>query len=270
MLIYVLKVKDSTRYLQLYDLLVESNYQVLPVDSIAFPELDSAKSNYNEAATFAKLGYRLSDSAVSCLLGHRKIYQELLKSGEPWALILEDDVQPVKELATAFKYVPILVNADTPSIVQLFTRGERFVERVPVFKFEGFSLFRFHCLPGQTAAYLINRSAAALAIADRSGTGPADWPFWASKVNFFGISPFLFLEDGVDSRIPIPYMGRAIHWRRLLSIITGIHWIRNKIYFESWDQYKLFMIKPIWLRILWRIKCLFLKHVEKDNELRKL
>jgi hypothetical protein len=253
---YILKLRGSTRYLNLQDSLVKESWSVFPVDAIPVPdpEFVFAKSAFNYRATYAKLGYRLSENAVSCFLGHRKIYQEFLDSGDLWSLILEDDVQLVGQFDDVINQIVSTAISNEPTIVQLFTRGERFVERNPKFKFDNHSLFRFRTLPGQTAAYLINRSAAQCAISDNSGIGPADWPNWATQVNFYCVYPFVFFESGTDSQIPIPTMARCAHWKRLLSIFFGVHWIANRHHFQSFRQYKLIVLRPIWMRFLWKIK----------------
>lgn len=265
-------MRDSTRHLQLSKAISEYNYTIQPVETISVsdPEFERAKQKFNHKATYAKLGYALSDNAISCLLGHKKIYEEFLKSGQSWALVLEDDVQLIGDLGIVLEHIPLVISEERPCIVQLFTRGERFVEKDPWFQFNGFCLFRFLCPPGQTAAYLINQSAANLGVNYHRFTGPADWPNWASMVTFFGVSPFLFFESGIDSRIPIPIASRFSYLRRLLFIVTGFHWLKNRSYFDSWSQYEMFLIKPILLRLFWRIKCHLRRKIDTNEEFWKL
>jgi GR25 family glycosyltransferase involved in LPS biosynthesis len=253
---YILTMENSLRH---QDLVSELNKRGISATCVNAPEITSVefrqyRFNFNERATYAKLGYNLSDNAISCLLGHRKIYSNFLESRSEWALVLEDDVSIMFESKGFINQIPNIVTDQGPSIVQLFTRGMRFVDESSRRDFANFSVFRFKNLPGQTAAYLINRRAAQLALMDQSQTGPADWPNWADRVDFFCIYPFSFFETGEQSRIKNSTLAAYQYWKRIVSIALGLHWLKNYMHFSTWSQYKLFVVLPIWLRIVWKLK----------------
>jgi hypothetical protein len=174
-----------------------------------------------------RTGRAPSPGMLGCALSHRGVYRALLESGQGWGLVLEDDALPTTDATLGPEGVQALLGSMPPGpvVLQLYTRGARFVGRKSRYQaVAGRWLFRFKFPPGQTAAYLINREAAALLLS-RPIDGPADWPNASAKVSFFGIFPWLFTESGRPSTIEMP-MSLPYSWR--LNQILGINALRAK------------------------------------------
>lgn len=179
----------------------------------------------------ARLGYEPSNSAIGCALSHRLVYSRMLEAGLELALVLEDDVRLDLAVFRPNK-LAALASTGTPTVVQLWSRGVRLAEPQSVQRFDDHAVsFRFRYPPGQTAAYIINRQAAQLAMASPTD-GPADWPQWGTQVNYVGVFPWPAREVGLPSSIPqVPTGGRG----RMLATVSGYRFISSRRYLSPWD-----------------------------------
>lgn len=180
---------------------------------------------------------------VACYLGHISCYQAFLKSSEPWALVLEDDVrvlsvEPVKKLAEILKHCKL------PAVVQVHGHEpnnipfQRFRKQAQIFQdptiaqsLEVKALVRPRF---GTSAYLINRAAAHFAIDTFSEYriySPIDWPqHWHGKVHFWTMpAAFDHATDGVNSEIDATSRGTfaesislGAKLRETLGYVTGV------------------------------------------------
>jgi GR25 family glycosyltransferase involved in LPS biosynthesis len=254
--IFILTLESSNKNQELISSLrkfsneVELVYAISPRDSKFVKVLEK----FNANGTKAKLGYNMSNNAISCFFGHQQIHDCIVKSREEWALVLEDDVSVIDLSKSLIEETTKVLDSKIPTVVQLFTRGERFVSNKNVSHILNHSLFEFKCAPGQTAAYLINREAAKLSVLDKSGIGPADWPMWAARVKFYCLFPFLFFENSEGSRIPTPTLNRMTYWTHAIFTITFLNWLKNRSHFGSLRFYVTMLWKPIWFRISWRLR----------------
>ena len=223
---------------------------ILPID----PNFRHLLATIDLEATESRLGYSIPDSAISCLFGHREIHRKFLETAEDWALVLEDDVEL---LDTNFMLdIESLAEGRTscPSVIQLFTRGERFVSKNFKLLASGNEQFRFKSIPGQTAAYLINRSAAQLSVDSSIVIGPADWPDWSIQINFECFYPFSFREAEHGSTIEKPKVSRWRYRLRICSILLGLHWLRDRRLYPSNKSYRVLVLNPILMRLIWSLK----------------
>lgn len=223
---------------------------ILPTD----PNFKQMLASVDLAATKSRLGYSLPESAISCLLGHQEIHRRFLETAEYWTLVLEDDVELVDD-----KFMLDIESlrdekSSFPSVIQLFTRGERFVSKDSKLLESGDMQFHFKSIPGQTAAYLINRSAAQLSVENSRIIGPADWPDWSVNVNFKCFYPFSFREVEFGSTIEKPKVSRWKYRARAVSILLGLHWVRDRGFYESTKSYRTLVLNPILMRLLWILR----------------
>jgi hypothetical protein len=136
----------------------------------------------------------MSNTEIAAVLGHRLIYEKFLKTGDEWALVLEDDSFPTKNFdLNSFNLkslsIPLIVNlsgidqlikefGDLPCLLlssQNLSSSE-----------SEFYVYRTLGNTFGTWAYLINREAAKIATRNfKSVDSPADWPqAWRNKVSF--------------------------------------------------------------------------------------
>lgn len=152
-------------------------------------------------------GHLPSPTQMACALGHHMAYREIVARKLPAALVLEEDAIWTGTSAEVSALMEILGSGE-PRVVQLSSRGEAFAElaRGMSEDFEG--AWRLRYPPRQTTAYLINAAAARLATA-RPIDGLADWPSFASRVQFLAWVPWLFTESGSATTIELPGYAHA-------------------------------------------------------------
>lgn len=255
--IYVITLAHSKRFGKISRDLYEQGLdfeKILAVDGkkISENELDA---NFNERSSFARLGYIMSPPLIGCGLSHKIAYQKGIKEIKDWLLILEEDVRLCRDFKNLLEDLLMQLDSQTPTICQLFTRGERFVEKKTLIKVQSERyLFRFATPPGQTAGYLINKEALIRATKEDRLSGPPDWPNWSHDIAFVGTYPFLISESEEGTSIGSPALSRKMYWRRNLSKLMGWHFIRNINCYPNINSYYALEIKPIFLRALWKLK----------------
>ena len=218
-------------------------------------ELEDCREIFNPTGTFARLGYQISAPLLGCALSHNFVYETASKLDKEWIVVLEEDVRLKKKFLDKIEFLIENFASDEPIICMLFTRGNRFVKRETFSEgISGRFIFDFASIPGQTAAYLINKRALELAIHNKVVCGPPDWPNWSYPVQFKGTYPFLVEETGEQSSIGTPPLSRLSYWARNISILTGVHFFRYRRHYENLQCYTLFELKPFFYRILWKIK----------------
>lgn len=127
-------------------------------------------------------GRKLSDAEFACALSHIKVYQKIVSSNIPWALILEDDAFP------HFDLVPYLENRcfEDAQLTQLIYGMPIFVRRKGR-KFI-FGKFRSYIcssakVPRLAIGYVISKYAAKYLLDHGTPvTNTADWPNCISKL----------------------------------------------------------------------------------------
>jgi hypothetical protein len=163
-------------------------------------------------------GYNPSATQLACAAGHRLIYRAITREQHTVALVLEEDALPVRgfvDLAPALDKL----TTPTPTIVQLSCRGEVFPESPSCETQVTPALVPLRYPPRQTTAYLINHAAAALGSTSVLD-GLADWPGFATHVDFWAMLPWPFVEASRSSTIQLGWEARGdIRAPRLRSVI---------------------------------------------------
>lgn len=252
--IFVISLPGSPRFQLLRDQLNSqgASYEVIKaVDGRQISDVELERE-VDQRSCLARLGYQIGRPLIGCALSHRKAYLRFLSSNAQWAVVFEEDVRLQPEFESKLDSILSDLDFEAPTIVQLFTRGERFVTRKSQRDLQdSYSLFQFAAIPGQAAAYLINRSAAELALSAKRVDGPSDWPNWASRVNFFSVYPFLSSESAEGTTIGSPTTTRVKFWIRAIQIITGLHWVKYRDSFDSFYDYRILIVQPIYIRTKW-------------------
>ena len=237
---------------------LESDLDILGIRHKRVEALDGAhldleslsRSSYDAARAKARVGFELSPRMVACGLSHRRAYEAFLASPASVALILEDDVRMTTErgilgdLANAF-------SQERATVLQLFCRGIGFCDPSrEAEEIDGICLFDFAYVPAQTAAYLVNRSGAALAL-EGPLDGVADWPSWASRVRFRGVSPWQAWESDLETTIPVPVAQRGAE---MLPVVFGLDFLRRRGSFSGTLEYLYRRALPVVESAVWRMR----------------
>lgn len=255
--VFVIALQGSTRFPFLEKDLKREKISYRKVDAVNGKSLseDEISKLIDLGVCRSRLGYSISKPLIGCALSHKIVYELSSRQFSDWTLIFEEDVRLNDDFAQSLSELNLEKLDEHPVVIQLFTRGERFISRKEQRKLEdGNRLFEFSTIPGQAAAYLINRSAVRLALKGEKIEGPSDWPNWASRVKFFGIFPFLVSESEEGTTIGSKSVSKIRYRLRVISIVTGFHLIVNKRYYDSTRSYWRLIVKPIIIRVFWQIK----------------
>ena len=228
--------------------------ELIVVPAIWGPSLTpkTIESSVDVEGTRAIIGWRKpSLNEMGCALSHQEVYSRAIKSGCDWALVLEDDVSLSSEFFTALKCFEL--NFDKPTIVSFFSRGKRFVNANPQYRFGISNLFSCLAPPGQAAAYIINDKALKLTLGFEKVTGWADWPRWAIACDFYLAYPWLASEDGNNSLIPAQPLSKRSYWAWRFNVVSGLGYIKDKQYFNNYSEYSFWHIKTWILRIKFKL-----------------
>jgi len=214
----------------------------------------------------ARLGYRINNNLIGSGLSHIEVYKKAFALGSDWTLILEED-------AILIDFDKDLINESTLKlsegavIIQLFTRAARLVKKSSFYELDDRRiLFEFNrrIVGCGAPAYLINREALEIALANQKLEGAPDWPPWGQKIKFFGIYPWLFKETGEGSIVPVGSISRMQNIGKRLTQLFGIHYLIYKSEYKNYKEYFNEEISPYFLYLLWRLKGS--KYYKNDEE----
>ena len=162
---------------------------------------------FDDTSCMKHIGRLLNGGEIGCTLSHRKCCQALLESNEPYALILEDDIAPVRDLKEMENYDwDKWLDTDKPTV--LFLSGDYWYYKrkaiVPVFDAVG------------TYSYFINSEGAKLILSLGKPYNAAD--DWA-----------LYRRNGLKMKAVFPYMIDAnVNMEVLSSEINQNEWGLNR------------------------------------------
>ena len=214
----------------------------------------------------ARLGYRISNNLIGSGLSHIEVYKKAFALGSDWTLILEED-------AIVIDFDKDLINESTLKlnegavIIQLFTRAARLVKKSSFYELDNTKiLFEFNkrIVGCGAPAYLINREALRIALANQKLEGAPDWPPWGQKIKFFGIYPWLFKETGEGSIVPVGSISRIQNIGKRLAQLFGLHYLIYKSEYKNYKWYFNEEILPYVLYVLWRLRGS--KYYKNDKE----
>jgi hypothetical protein len=159
---------------------------VLGVDGSRWSS-DEFASVYSRRAAHVVSRRQLSRSEVACVLGHRLMMTEFVKSGDEWALFLEDDVRIDRPLESVFEAAASIPAA--PVVAQIYAQVPPRSRSLGRVEHAGVEVWRQPSPAYGAAAYLMNRSAAEMALKAyrrRRVDSVADWPFcWPRQIQFW-------------------------------------------------------------------------------------
>ena len=184
-------------------------------------------------------GIGLSAPQIGCHLSHRAAFKRFVSTNDPWALICEDDAFPLPALSLLRTWIDSCT-ATNPTIVECFSAGRVNVARQVLRTSADVNIQRLKTFPGFTVAYFINTAAARLALEyDGPVTSRADWPQWATGVNFWRTQPNTVLhgEPGAiqssTMSLPDSMESRPTKFVRWLSLLSGITFVRLRRYYPG-------------------------------------
>lgn len=171
---------------------------------------------FDDEACVKHIGRLLNRGEIGCALSHRICYKSLLQSTLEFALILEDDIAPIRNLDDILKYrLSNLLKTETPTI--LFLSGDfwYYKRKSVVSVFDAVGAY----------AYIINRAAAKLILSSGKPFCVAD--DWA-----------LYRRKGLKMKALLPYMIDAnLNMNELSSDVKQDVWGINRSKMSLKDRF---------------------------------
>lgn len=241
MLALIIGLEDSTRVGDLNLRLRSMGFDprgIVAVDGRAMSALEIDAVAVRRAGKHL-YGVDLSPPQIGCHLSHRAAFKRFVSTNDPWALICEDDAFPLPDLSLLRTWIGSWA-ATNPTIVECFSAGRVNVARQVLRTSADVSVQRLKTFPGFTVAYFINTAAARLALEyDGPVTSRADWPQWATEVNFWRTQPNSVLhgEPGAIQSSTMSLPDSMESWptklARWLSLLSGITFVRLRRYYPG-------------------------------------
>jgi len=142
---------------------------------------------------------------------------------------------------------------DTPTIIQLFTRGKRFASIDKKISALNPTLYSADFPPGQTALYLINGPALVTATSFAKGMGDSDWPLWGRNSRFFMSYPWVGIEYAAGTTLPVYERTRAEYYRWLFKVLMAVEYKKWRNKGLGYGDYFYYLIYPAYLRFLHKL-----------------
>ena len=213
---------------------------------------DSFPDFFSRERSWAKSRRRLTLPELGCAASHLEAYRLFLDSESQFAVIFEDDAtfENIGFFTDQLKNFEQFV--ESRSFVISFYSKSATLRRN---KLNGLRLFRVVKYPSHAVAYLITKEAARILLeCNEKLDFVADWPK-ASGVDFFLTTDRMILHGSETSQSLIEDQRQlaVLSPRKRLSeglvLVSGIHYLKNKIYFENFKEYFTVIVIPV---LLWR------------------
>lgn len=185
---------------------------------------------YDERANAARYHQVMTPGEIGCYASHLSVWQKLVESDAPFALVLEDDVELLPQLPAVLAAVAAL--PPRWDMIKLVGRDKESPwQRWPLpASAQGTDLIRYRRPPSLTGAYLVSREGAAkLLAAHRPFFRPIDVDlrhWWTSGLRLYGLAPYPIAlgEESFVSSIGQRELGNP--WSRRWRKVRG-QWAYN-------------------------------------------
>lgn len=185
-------------------------------------------SEFDYRKCMKRYGRILNNGEIGCILSHRKCYSQLLSSSSSFALVLEDDIYPMRNLSELLKVdLEKILNASEPVVLLLSGDYWYWRKTIPITSvYDAVGSY----------AYFINRAAAERILSITKPYNVADdWDLYKSwGIKLKAINPYL-----MDANVNMSLLGSDVSqetWginRRLMS------------HYEVWLSYKSAILKRL-------------------------
>lgn len=221
---YIINLKESTerkRYMESVLKPYEDFLNIRFIEAVNgknFSE-EQIKTIWNQTGTFQIYGRFMRNTEIGCALSHRKCCEEMLKSGEEIALIVEDDlVWQNTNLKKTFQILYDFLHTEKPVVV-LLSGDYWFTRRKKINDLTLATVREAVC----AQAYMLNRSAAEKIIAMKRNYLADDWYHIKKQgIDLYGVYPHIADQNrkNFQTVISTAYEGTI---RKNLSLGNRVH-----------------------------------------------
>lgn len=189
--IYVISLTtDIQRRIILENQLESLNKAIQYIDAVDGREMSATKYFQHALPLYKEKGHLMTPTEVGCALSHLKAMEFFIKSGEPYVLILEDDIiandNKIMELTTLAPLLPptsMLIAGGQEGIKSSRLLGKHYKNNM--YKLPTYS----HPYVTRACSYILTRQAAVKIIQHHKNTLTiADW--WADILDNTGVEMF--------------------------------------------------------------------------------
>lgn len=199
---YIINLEKSTVRRQYMQELL-SGYEFLDVEFLKAIDGrlfsgEERRSMFDYEKSVKLYGKDINPGEVGCALSHRKAYEELLRSGNEYALILEDDISIVRDLQSLdISEIDSIMKTDVPKAMML-SGDYWYLKRQKIVRL--FSAVGAY-------AYLVNRAAAKRILSILPPCCVADdWMFYKRNgIKLYAIHPYL-----IDANLNMDSLGSDV------------------------------------------------------------
>jgi glycosyl transferase, family 25 len=188
----------------------------------------------------------LTPGEVGCYASHLKACESIAALNFDYALVLEDDALPPRDLRRIVRDVMSLLPKDW-DVVHLCGTARHAVKRVAELE-HGRNLVRYSRVPSGAFGYLISAAGARKLLTPIKRYWPFDTDMkrpWLLGLQIYGVTPSVVgHDDGSPSRILA--MGGRSRGRRGLPIPSRAAWSGNPLHSPAGALYNLKTLGPLW------------------------
>lgn len=197
-------VRDTERREAMKKALAGLNFQFF--DAVDGRELDEAKYRHRMQPDWWRVmrGRRMSSGMIGCFLSHYALWEHLVETGTPYAIVFEDDTRLDDGFTAALEAV-MAANVDW-DVVLLSVKKRYAIDWVAAQLGAGRSLVRHRRrVGGGTRGYIIRLEAAQALLhycwRIRAPMGWLHGEWWLSGLTYLAVEPAIVLETGLPSTI---------------------------------------------------------------------
>ncbi|MCU7372780.1 glycosyltransferase family 25 protein [Paucibacter sp. O1-1] len=206
--VYLINLPRDTRRLAVMQAQLDGldlPFEIVP--AVYGRELSEAEraALYDAKQNRARFHQAMAPGEIGCYASHLQVWQRLVDSGAPHALVLEDDAELRPELPAALRAVAAL--PPHWDMIKLIGREPESVQQRWSLPCKTGELIRYQRVPSLTCAYLVSRHGAEKMLRSRQPFfRPIDVDlrhWWEADLRIFGLTPYPvgLNEEGSTSSI---------------------------------------------------------------------
>ncbi len=195
---------------------------------------------FDAIANASRYHLPLTAGEIGCYASHLKVWQALIDSAAPMALVLEDDMLVHESMPSVLQTAQAQLANHRWDMIKLIGRLQE-AKRASR-SLGSFELIRYQRVPSYTGAYLISRAGAEKLLATRARFArPVDVDlrfWWENDLDIFGLLPYPCDQAPISEQSSIggksEKAGWAYRWRRskynvhLNAMSLWSNWVRLK------------------------------------------
>ncbi len=161
---YLINLDRSTDRLSF----MAEQFRNLGLEYVRVPAVDGRSLTTSEVQALTAVDDRwkapLTRSEIGCFLSHRRCLEQIVQASEPYAIVVEDDIEFADDALNFFKEMSWI--PDDTDLLKIETNGKKVLIDTPTRCGDtGYAVARLHSTHIMSAGYIISKDAAAFLLA---------------------------------------------------------------------------------------------------------